>query len=396
MDYTYNLLKKDIEDGKQIVLFLGAGINYSKHKILWADVMKDLFENVILSVSSDNNLSEKELSIFSKLFNVDNIPKTNNEDNNTPINTSLLQYVYNEYPYTLQSYIVKKYLGNRYIPIIQDFLYSKINHDYIEEQFKNKYSIGKEKTSNDADIQGLFEIARLILLCPNIKAVVTYNYDNFLTQAINIIQKNPKLYFTTDELNIYYSRISKIISQTIQQYKSQSIISANANINKLVIEDIYGDNYSKSLKNNIFPIYHVHGYIPSPNEIQLEDNSIVLSMDEFYDNLRNVYCWQTDTQMHFLSHYTCIFIGSSMSDLTIQRMLYNVQQHGNNDQIYCFQAKNDLDIPDDSEKHVYEVLCKIKRDFFKSYGIAMIYNDSNYTAMYKQINELINIKHKQS
>lgn len=26
-DYNYNLLKKDIKDGKQIVLFLGAGIN---------------------------------------------------------------------------------------------------------------------------------------------------------------------------------------------------------------------------------------------------------------------------------------------------------------------------------------------------------------------------------
>lgn len=39
-DYTYNLLKKDFEANKQIVLFVGAGINYSiGHQILWNDVM---------------------------------------------------------------------------------------------------------------------------------------------------------------------------------------------------------------------------------------------------------------------------------------------------------------------------------------------------------------------
>ena len=43
-DYNYNLLKKDIKEGKQIVLFVGAGINFCpKYRMLWSDVIIHVF-----------------------------------------------------------------------------------------------------------------------------------------------------------------------------------------------------------------------------------------------------------------------------------------------------------------------------------------------------------------
>lgn len=387
-NHNYQLLKKDLDEGKRIVLFLGAGINYCQNRrILWADVMQYLFRQVILKVAAENRLSEQESSLLKQVFNL-NTPNTGFP----PVNPEaaadeLKQYIYDEFPFTLQTYIVKSYLGDRYIPLIQDFIYSKIDGQYIEKAFRIHHALQKgtrEEQEATSGIQGLFEIARLILLCPNIQAVVTYNYDNLLTQAIHIIQKNPETYFTPEEMERYRERASKSTIRTTPSCESE-----------LLIEDIYGDRYNKSLRNNILPIYHVHGYIPSPSEIRpMKEQAIVLSMDEFYDNLRNAYCWQTDTQMHFLSHYTCIFIGSSMSDLTIQRMLYNVQQHGNDDRIYCFQAYKPIRLPE-TEQKIHQVLCHVKQDFFQSYGISIIYNERGYPNMYEQINRLITIKDKQ-
>ena len=393
-DYNYRLLQKDIKEGKRIVLFLGAGINYCKdYPILWADVMEHLFKSVILNIASDNNLSQEERTLFKDLFGIDqndgSKKKQNNDSKTLQASEKLLQYVYNEFPFTLQSYIVKKYLGNRYITIIQGFIYGNIDGEYIKKQFENNHKIGNAIKDRETDVEGLFEVARLILLCDNIKAIVTYNYDNLLTQAINIIQDEPQLYFNEKELDIYYSRLSRLRFKTKTIDKSSSKLSVDIDINKLKVEDIYGDNYSKSLSGDIIPIYHVHGYIPSPREMQrIEDDSIVLSMDEYYNNLRNVYCWQTDTQMHFLSHYTCIFMGSSMSDITIQRMLYNVQQHGNNDRIYCFQAYGpDPNDTNEIERKLRRILYNTKQNFFQSYGLTMI-TEEKYSQMYEKINKL--------
>lgn len=40
----------------------------------------------------------------------------------------------------------------------------------------------------------------MIILYPYIKAVVTYNYDNFLKEAISILLESREEYFTLDEL----------------------------------------------------------------------------------------------------------------------------------------------------------------------------------------------------
>ena len=77
-----------------------------------------------------------------------------------------------------------------------------------------------------------------------------------------------------------------------------------------------------------------------------------------------------------------------MSDMTIQRMLYNVQQHGNNDRIYCFQAYDPDPIEmNEAEKKLKRILCETKQNFFQSYGLTMI-TEETYPQMYEKINKL--------
>lgn len=114
-DYTYNLLKKDFEANKQIVLFVGAGINYSTgHQILWNDVMEYLFKNVLSSITFANGFTAEETRLLQKLFEQTDCPE---------IPTDLKKYVSEEFPNIVKAYIVKKNLGLKYIPIIQDFIY---------------------------------------------------------------------------------------------------------------------------------------------------------------------------------------------------------------------------------------------------------------------------------
>ncbi len=367
-EHNLKSLIKDFEKGNEVILFLGAGVDYAKGKKLqWADLLNELLDKVVPSISNDHHLSTELKNQLFSLF------CSNKGDN---LSNDLYRYVQSEFPNIILAYLIKNVLGSRYIYIIQDYMYGQCNRKILEKSFDKFHSIQRKSNNSklesgvesvENDFYCLFHIARLILLCPNIKAVVTYNYNNFLRESIDIIQNNPNYFLTANECEILNDRLNKMPDK------------------KLNVVDVYGDRHNKTLSVDTLPIYHPHGYIPSPDDVHqsIDETSIVLSLDEFCDNIRNVYSWQTDTQMHFLNHYTCIFLGSSISDITIQRMLYNAQQSGNRDKIYCLQAYNKKESYDD----IYKEIHKIKNEIHKSYGLTMISYDSSYEAMYKDISQ---------
>ena len=110
-DYNYKRLKDDFRGGKQIVLFVGAGINFcKKNPILWSDVMGYLFEQALVSIACDKEIKDEYLARLRKLFNIkDGSCKEN-------LIIDLHKFVQDEYPSVLQAYIVKKILGYRYVP----------------------------------------------------------------------------------------------------------------------------------------------------------------------------------------------------------------------------------------------------------------------------------------
>ena len=127
-------------------------------------------------------------------------------------------------------------------------------------------------------------------------------------------------------------------------------------------------------------IYHVHGFIPRYDDIQApKDNRIVLSMDEFYEDSRNVYSWQIASQLHFLSQYTCLFCGLSLDDYTNQRLLHYVKgkHHGN---LYYITAGYD-----DEKKKIKD---NIKNRFHEKNGLTVLYDEQGYGHIYRLLGEL--------
>ena len=81
---------------------------------------------------------------------------------------------------------------------------------------------------------------------------------------------------------------------------------------------VYGQNIPQAK----LPICHVHGYIPSENDQDVPLLPIpVLSEEEYHKLYANPYSWSNVEQLHALNRTTCFFIGLSLTDPNLRRML---------------------------------------------------------------------------
>lgn len=307
--YKYKLdqLGEDVSRGKPIVLYLGAGVNCSSCcDMSWPALLSHL---ELASGMSKNELLQ--------LKNIDN---------------------------ELRTSIIKRRLGVGYIHAIQNFLYTNCNEIKLAEAYK-QYRDWKEsyvkKDLGEIPFYSLFVLADIIVSSNTIKAVVTQNYDRFLTYAIDLMQQN-------------VSKDSRKIP--IDIFNGQNIITT---------------------KVDTINIYHVHGLIPAPDEVIPDEkiNHVVLSKDETFDMLHDVYSWQTGTQLHFFSHYTVLLLGLSLTDMTTLRLISFANANHKRDKIYYFTACSNT-------KQQYDERFSLTNDYFNSIGINVVYNNVNYSDLY--------------
>lgn len=221
------------ENGIDLVLGTGVSMDYN-NKLTWKKLADDLYS--ALPPSKQFNNTDDALTIMGG----DNISKA-------------------------QYSIVN--LGDSYASALHKLLYPK----------KYSYSIGG--TSLD-------ECANLI--CKNtknnlvVKKVITYNYDNYLEQAL----------------------------------------SARGFPFKI----LYREN--DCLDNN-FPIYHVHGYMPEDVDTIKKRQlikSIVLSEEDYFNCYSDSSNWRVVIQLVTFKDDTCLFVGNSISDFNEKRLLNKTKQ----------------------------------------------------------------------
>ncbi|NOR70949.1 MAG: TIR domain-containing protein [Methylomarinum sp.] len=73
-------------------------------------------------------------------------------------------------------------------------------------------------------------------------------------------------------------------------------------------------------KSSELPIYHVHGYLPRKGRI-LKDKDIVFSEDAYHSQFIDPFSWSNLIQLNKLSQNTCLFIGLSLTDPNLRRLL---------------------------------------------------------------------------
>jgi serine/threonine protein kinase len=68
------------------------------------------------------------------------------------------------------------------------------------------------------------------------------------------------------------------------------------------------------------PIYHVHGLLPKEGDLY-PNNKITLSEDLYHQLYTDIYCWNNIIQINKFTNNTCLFIGTSLTDPNLRRLL---------------------------------------------------------------------------
>ena len=150
--------------------------------------MDMLFSDALRFLAIEKDISTVEMNIIRQGLNKKSLDNQNKFFSDLLRINETLDY---ELTQQIKASIVKEILGDNYIMAIQKFLYSQCNKRLIRRKFQEAYSLkNKEKEKKTYPFYTLYTMARMIILYPYIKAVVTYNYDNFLKESyINFIGK---------------------------------------------------------------------------------------------------------------------------------------------------------------------------------------------------------------
>ena len=104
------------------------------------------------------------------------------------------------------------------------------------------------------------------------------------------------------------------------------------------------------IKKDEFPIYHVHGIIPQEKQDII--STPILGEKEYHQIYRESYQWSNVEQLHALDRNTCFFVGLSMTDPNLRRLLDISRSGSDNDyQHFAFLQRKPLFKPEEVHKN---------------------------------------------
>lgn len=129
----------------------------------------------------------------------------------------------------------------------------------------------------------------------------------------------------------YSTEIFRRIADLCLDNNLDSIITYNYDDNieqvldkkKIEYESIYEKEQNPDSEK--MSIYHVHGYLPKDNNLGGEH--LVLSETAYHEQYSNVYNWNNITQINKFKNKTCLFIGVSLTDPNLRRLLDITNYH---------------------------------------------------------------------
>lgn len=195
------------------------------------------------------------------------------------------------------------------------------NYRLISKDSNNSYLV-IARFLNDAAIQNKVEFVSVVrkLLYKNIGIK-----SKLMDALISLLKQN---------------RIGEIIT-----YNYDTLLEQKMTSEEIMNTSVDGKN--RRVKNAI-PVMHVHGVIDSKDNTF--DSGVVLSEDEYHNLYRNSYHWANVAQLYALTHTTCIFVGLSMTDPSLRRLLDIAYQHGSQDvDHYAFLIRSEFNCHKETE-----------------------------------------------
>ena len=144
---------------------------------------------------------------------------------------------------------------------------------------------------------------------------------------------------------------------------------------------------------NNLPIYHVHGIIPEHGDVT---DKVVFSEDIYHDRYRNAFHWSNVEQLHALTRKHCFFIGLSMQDPNLRRLLDISRKMNATDkpshyaflprtkqENYCLNDKSckfvntsQSLIDKKKQKDIYDINYTVLENIYRQLGVNVIWYES--------------------
>lgn len=156
---------------------------------------------------------------------------------------------------------------------------------------------------------------------------------------------------------------------SIITFNFDALIGENLEKNNIKFKAI--DNEGNRNQPDELPIYHVHGFLPRTGKITSTKN-VVFSEDSYHTQFIEPFSWSNLIQLNKLSQNTCLFIGLSLTDPNLRRLLdvANRKDPSNNLNHYIVKKKPSLD--NDNEK-VDELMMFLEEQDANELGLNVIW-----------------------
>jgi len=184
--------------------------------------------------------------------------------------------------------------------------------DYFEKNNSSFESMVREvlysHIDKDKNSKLLDEIVKICVApgkSPNLDSIVTYNFDDILEYRLE-----------KTGMDIPY-------------------------------KSVYGVGIE--IKNGELPIYHVHGFLPEKKKLN-KSNKITFGESNYHQQYTDIYSWNNIVQINKFRENTCLFIGSSLTDPNIRRLLDIAYKQKGNKRKHHYIFKKRIDEKQLSEK----------------------------------------------
>ena len=126
-------------------------------------------------------------------------------------------------------------------------------------------------------------------------------------------------------------------------------------------------------------IFHVHGYLPYRFHYTDEKLDLIFSEEDYHRVYRDAYCWSNIVQLNYLRENTCLFIGCSLTDPNLRRLLDVAARSNEKPRHFAIIRKPQIlcdENVDNNHIQTYKTIdMNIKENCFAAMGINIIWID---------------------
>lgn len=204
-------------------------------------------------------------------------------------------------------------------------------NDYNQMVFKALYG---NTTKESKLLQAICKICKPNRKSAGVYSIITYNFDDLLERALS-------------ETSIEYQVVCKD-------------------------DDV--------LSNDDLNVFHVHGYLPNNQNALKQELNLIFSEEEYHQVYNNPYSWSNLVQINSFRDKTCVFIGSSLTDPNLRRLLDISSRKGENPHHFAFLqrpsiVKSTQQISDSIIKIHREILESLNSTYYRTLGLNIIWVD---------------------